>query len=852
MHTKQYLGRTLQYDDKLYSEAELLASFSHIIVLAEPGGGKTELLNSLAEQLGVKRMSASKFRNMASPAHSDALVLDAFDEVAKVDPSGMYQLFGKVLSTGPKKLVFSSRSSEWSEANTKQFEDFLEVRPNVVRLAGFSKQEQKTIFDHYMPGENFHKFETEVSRFDLEPLLENPQFLQLFAEAFVESGRHFSSKSSIFSLAIERLAGEANEAVPQKGAATVEKKVAYAGEIFAKLLLAGSEGVSVSDTKSDQMYPRLGLLARGDQVAECILETRLFKPGDNADQHQPVHRIVEEFCAARYLVGRIEDAVDPFTLRQCLAVIAPNAIVRDELRGLLGWMAAVGGRAVQEAAIGLDPYAILANGDPSQLLPSSKRKLVDALGEIATDDPWFRRGDIWRTFSASGFFSRDVVNGIRPLIAGKDEHGHLRGLMLELLEGSPAIPMLEEELRTLMLDPEATTQSRTLAHSCLLSVLGHDHSGDVSNLIFEATNTSLNIATKIISKVGASNCDKALVLGVLGVCAHLYPAHMQRHERTIMSRYFVKKFVALLELPLVKWLLDEMTRDLNCMCGKKSFECDCRNGASKIVGSLLDQYFKLHSGPFDPAQVWSWVRGLNFHGRMPPKDSAAVSTMQTNDALRQGILRIIFENETDIDAIWELRFGLLGGQCHAGLHMQHQDWRYLVELAFERDNLALWSSSIATHSPSRKTEDRGPDAMRKHMRQQANSKSIFAAEWARRNRAWKQSQSDQRKRFLRSNRRWNQRERAEADARANSLFQHRALIESGHHWGWLRRLADLYLIEPETLKQEIGQSVDVEKALLNSFSFLELARPKLRSSCIGAQWVRCKSALRSVPGRVSS
>ena len=81
-----------------------------------------------------------------------------------------------------------------------------------------------------------------------------------------------------------------------------------------------------------------------DTTADGILATRLFKPDDSVGQHRPVHKIVAEYCAAEYLTKRIADPADPLTLPKCLPIIAPNSTVRDELRGLLGWMAALGNR----------------------------------------------------------------------------------------------------------------------------------------------------------------------------------------------------------------------------------------------------------------------------------------------------------------------------------------------------------------------------------------------------------------------------------------------------------------------------------------------------------------------------
>ncbi len=215
---------------------------------------------------------------------------------------------------------------------------------------------------------DFAAFQTEVARFDLEMLLPNPQFLKLFADAYIESERHFTDKRSIFAQAVERLAKEANPNVPQINATlSTTQKVTLASEVFAKLLLSGAEGVCLSAATENRMYPLLASLLECDTTGGDILATRLFKPGDSADQHRPVHKIVAEYCAADYLTKRIRNPADPLTLFKCLPIIAPNSTVRDELRGLLAWMAALGNKAIQESVIELDPYAVLTNGDPPSL-----------------------------------------------------------------------------------------------------------------------------------------------------------------------------------------------------------------------------------------------------------------------------------------------------------------------------------------------------------------------------------------------------------------------------------------------------------------------------------------------------
>jgi|GEM_PF-254761 len=825
MIDKFYIARTLYDENRTYSESQLLVSSQYIVILAEPGAGKTELLGSLAARLQTERISATCFRYL-TPSSNKALVLDAFDEVSRIDPSGIFELLAKVKAIGAGNVVISSRSSEWDSAYTHRFRDFFGKPPTIVRLIAFDIAEQEQLFENYFPNEDFIQFRHEVSRFDLEPLLPNPIFLNLLANAYVESNRHFSDKISIFDKAIDHLAREVNPGIPQRGAMLLEKKIDFANEVFAKLLLSGSEGITLTEVNSNRLYPRLALIIKENTSPDCILDTRLFKPGDKPDQHLPVHRIVAEYCAARYLANRIINSTDIFGLPQCLAIIAPNSVVRDELRGMLGWMAALGNEPIQRAAIKLDPYAILANGDPSQLLPSSKRLLLQKLTEIAGQDPLFRRGDIWRTFSAAGFFTADVVDDLKPLLIGTNEQGHLRGLVLELLVGSPAIPYLVGELHALMLSPEASYHTRSLASDCLLGIQTHDHQASALQLISEASEDSLRITASIMEEVGAESFGLPFILNYLHACFPLYPEH-RTLERTIGKRSFIKRFISTLILFTVEWLLDELTRDFSCVCGEKAYNCECRNGVSKIVGALLDRYFDLSSPPYDPSKIWQWVKNLNFHNQRNTDRSSAVQELQQNNGLRQGIIRLAFEHETDWNKIVNLEIKIFGGHSHghSGLCFQAQDTRFIIDLAFEANNTVLWSRFMAIHRYPKSENERKVNELRQYMREQAKKKASFMKEWVKRNRAMEQYRYDDRKRELRYTRRSNRRKREQAEIHAKNIeyvTENREIVESGRHWSCLRRFAGLVLFEePDKIEVEFGDASLVKSALRNCFDFIE-------------------------------
>lgn len=260
-----YIQRSLICGEENFSEDRLLGMAGVIVVLAEPGAGKTELLKSLAGRLGVRTDKASIFRHRNSTAPSEYLVLDALDEVAKVDPSGIDAIFVKAQETGAKLVIFSSRSSEWEEAREIRIRECFGTDPKVVRLQPFDENEQKALFSHHMPDEDFAAFKRELEKFDLEPLLGNPQFLRLFAEAFVESGRIFTTKQKLFEDAVRRLANVPTDGVAQKTGSMREERIAWANEVFAKLLLSGAVGVDVTDTLDEIQFPRLTSLMQGDQ-----------------------------------------------------------------------------------------------------------------------------------------------------------------------------------------------------------------------------------------------------------------------------------------------------------------------------------------------------------------------------------------------------------------------------------------------------------------------------------------------------------------------------------------------------------------------------------------------------------
>lgn len=253
---KFYLPRTLHNADKSqkFTDLDLLSVKEKVVVvLAEPGAGKSELLGNLAKQGNVTKHRANIFAYSPHQDNDVLLIIDGFDELVKVDDSAVIKALITTKQTSAEKIILSSRSSEWSNYYNTNCQDIFNEEPLLVYLEPFNEQEQAQLFSHYYPTYNAEQFLIDSRKIELTPLLPNPLFLKLFAKSYVENNQYFENKYFAFKIAIESLAKESNNAYPHSLA--IPKKIELAEDIFAKIMLSGAEGVSISDDSSNNFLP---------------------------------------------------------------------------------------------------------------------------------------------------------------------------------------------------------------------------------------------------------------------------------------------------------------------------------------------------------------------------------------------------------------------------------------------------------------------------------------------------------------------------------------------------------------------------------------------------------------------
>lgn len=826
MDTEQfYIKRRIKVGEEVLSEQELLSRSDLIILLAQPGAGKTELLKHFAKLLQARSLRAAVFRHSTEELTANAVIIDAMDEVAKVSENDLWDIFAKARkATGT--VIFSSRSSEWEHARTKLVEDYFGKEPTIASLIEFDQDEQSQLFEHTFPKEKFELFFAETQRFELNPLLGNPQFLQILGHAYIQNNRQFTSKLQIYSDAATRLANEQNPDRSSRGRLESSIIVRETGSIFAHLLLSGASGVAVNETIENRDFPYIGIFKTDNSVDPLILlDSQLFKQVNTPNEHEPVHRIIAEFLAAKHIVTQFEDTTNRLSLGRCLAIIAPSGVVRDELRGLFGWMASLGNRETQKKLIESDPYAVLANGDPSQLVPANKAFLIKQLVNLSENDPYFRRSDRWRSFNIGKFFTTETVAEIKPILSG-DAQSHLKGLFLELIAGTSIILDLSNELETLALTPSESRHNRLEAFTLLLNCRGYNATHTMDQLVAESSPTSLQMATNLVSEYGAKRFKFGEILALLQKLPLLYSESHSTHRADGYSRYFLTQFFKTFPTDRLEDYLDTLTSDLKCECGEdRDYLCKCRFSRSKVIGPILDLYFQNHENSHDSYRIWQWLKNLRFPGLLSPEDSPSIAALTSDHVLRREIHMHAFNEACSEEEYRNLRWAFFDSHRHSGLQMTEDDQIEIINYAYEQNNIALWKTFWRAHDYYGGNK-RLQSPIRTLMRTQTNNNPQALKIWAEYNRnaknEWKKNRPD----FSNRRNRYERRENKKQESREKSLREELDEIEAGRHWYWLQEFSQLSLYEPDQIDKYAPLST-VEKSLENCIPFLTPHTPSL-------------------------
>lgn len=321
-----------------------------LVILGEPGIGKSTVLATEARFEGVEPMSVRRLMNLGSARPPDVLLLDGLDEY-RIDGSAtdkIYQMNQRVAEIAPKRWRLTCRAEDW-RGNS----DMRAIRSAagdagilVAQLMPLRPFEMAAVLSG-LGQEDSATFLREASTRGAAGLLANPLSLRLLHKA-VSAGRDWpATRYDVFDRACATLAYEHNDERDPQSKRAAQRDIISAAETAMLVMLASgaralwrSQGPPPAGEDDRALVPVTDLPI-SSALAGDMLDTPLFV--GIADRFEPMHRSIAEFLAGRALakavVGDAERAA--FPLNRALALIAaPDRKPPTELRGLYAWFAA--------------------------------------------------------------------------------------------------------------------------------------------------------------------------------------------------------------------------------------------------------------------------------------------------------------------------------------------------------------------------------------------------------------------------------------------------------------------------------------------------------------------------------
>jgi hypothetical protein len=478
--TREYVPRTLianrgRSDERVISEAEIPSIDAPVVILGDPGLGKTELTKMLEKQFAYIRIPGGTFyrnQNITSLnfSHETRLIIDGLDEIASSSGiSAIDEVLKKLSQIANPKFVLSCRSADWQGSTDRhKIRDDYGAEPVTLHLQPFTYEDAKAFLVSRRGNIDGDHVLGELNKHDLSEFYVNPLTLTLVAEIVAAGQGLPTGRAELLNRASELLTSEQNPAHHRSAAAqsSLDALLDSAGAVFSHLLLSGTIGITDRPRKQtpDGYVPigELNDVADAPRVS-AVIKTRLFQsPAENL--YIPFHRVIAEYLGARWLSKRISNGLSE---RRAFQALTFAGGVPTAFRGIHAWLAHFSPRLAPRC-IQADPYGVLRYGEPDRLPLDQARLLLRSLASLANEDPYFRNED-WGRRAISGLARPELKDEVVAIIKSPDRHVHLSTLILEALGASQLTQAIAQELLTIVKDSEAAYVERTHAAEALVT-----------------------------------------------------------------------------------------------------------------------------------------------------------------------------------------------------------------------------------------------------------------------------------------------------------------------------------------------------------------------------------------------
>ena len=441
----------------IIQQAAIVKHLGPIVILGDPGLGKSVLAQAIGRQPGFVYVRAGTFVRNTQPegliSAGDCLVIDGLDEIASVTVGGgIDAILGQLSKLGYPRFILSSREVDWrGAADRVKIEDDYGRPAILLHLLAFNRDDATLFFRRNFPSVDAESVLTHLADHGLEEIYKNPLTLRLIGEVAASDEALPNSRAQLLERACQLLVQENNprhQNAAHAHAASEQLLLAAGAFAATQLLCDTAELYNGPAGNTPDSCVHLGSIAalRHAEAIGSALHTRLFK-AENDQSFQLLHRVIAEYLGAKWLAHCFKHKV---SARRLFSLFGPGHGIPTSLRGLHAWIAHFDD-TLAEVCVAADPYAVLRYGNAEEISLLVARRLLYALAAMSDRDPFFRAED-WGRHSASGLMHIGLKNDILALIATPNQHTHLTLLLVEAMVGSELTTTLEPELRAMMFD----------------------------------------------------------------------------------------------------------------------------------------------------------------------------------------------------------------------------------------------------------------------------------------------------------------------------------------------------------------------------------------------------------------
>jgi hypothetical protein len=576
-----------------------------LVLLGEPGIGKTTVLETEAEAEGVPVIKVRELINETVDTQPGPLFLDALDEyrVGATDFDKIHLLAKAIKTAGATRWRLTCRSEDWQKNADieiiRRATGGAEV--TVAQILPLDLSESIAVL--YELGEaDPHAFVDRAHAMGAAGLLESPLSLRLLREAVAEGGAWPTTRFALFDQATISLAHEDNMVHRfDRSRASASDILEAGGRTSLFMLVTGSRYLwrsgALPPSGDARAYLPRDSIQIGRQIVDDMLDSALFR--GEGEEFEPIHRTVAEFLGGRALaqavLGDANRAAIPLGRAKAL-ITGSDGRAPTDLRGLYGWfaahLAATGRDELARELVEADAVSALVYGDAATFDVETKRAI---LANLDRDDPYFRASEVGAT-AVGGLACDDLAEDLAHALDHGDGTHRMMTVYEVLTEGSPVIS-LRPLLRSIALDPARPEWQRTRAIAAWLN--GQEDAAGARRDLFDAlTSEPLSAPRESLRAelLGGLPPDRVAIDDIISVVRDFSAAP---DDSTVMRLYGLQRSLVanprpdLFDAPF-SWLPDDSTR-------RHSIDIE------HLIDHALAAVIRA-SPDLDGSRLWRWLR----------------------------------------------------------------------------------------------------------------------------------------------------------------------------------------------------------------------------------------------------